>query len=331
MNSQVRYNGDVYDILGDVKLGQYQYLIIGVGSDTKFFDIAFIEKRLENDKVRYIYPNINYNFSEGMDFVHIQGQRLMDYIINEIKDKINMGELATKEVTVQKINGVIEQLETNQDIKGVFETPRMFSSEGEFEDSIKTLINYYTSKNKKAENASFEEESVLVSPETSVEKVYEDLEKTQNFGVSGIFGLAKNNDDYVVDPTNHIFEEKKNDDENIITDSLEDTKIETTPVIERTLPNLDEHLSVEDIRFLLEKKGDKMTLQQKLYWENELATRVPLNPETTQENMAKGNARVLSNGKSLLDNAAYVSISVLLYLIGSFELLLTIIMLARFL
>ena len=55
--------------------------------------------------------------------------------------------------------------------------------------------------------------------------------------------------------------------------------------------------------------------------------------------MSKGHQKTLNNGHSLLEKtsplrfnrAAYISISALLYLIGSFELLLAIILIAKYL
>ena len=324
MNSQVRYNGSVYDILESLILGEHQYLIIGTGNADKFFDIAFIEKKIENEKVRYISPSINYQSNiANENLTYMQSQALMDYVVNKITDEMNNGILSTKEETIERIKSEILKINNNVDIKGFFETERVYNNH--FKDDIDILVKLYDNNYK----IDMSDESKV-----SVEEIYDELEKTQNFGVSAIYDyeLKKNGSEYISDPTNPIMDENKKETDNFELSSVEEDETlekEQLPVIEKTLPNFDEPLTVSDIEYLLEKKGETMSLQQKIYWEGEKA-RIAEKETLPEDSIEKGKVKKLSNGKSILgENAAYIAISLLLYLIGSFELLLSIIMLAK--
>lgn len=361
MNSQVRYNGEIYDILGNVMLGNHQFLIIGAGSEHKFFDIAFIEKRVEPDKVRYILPNVNYEWnSAGMDYALIQGQGLMDHIVNGVKDAINQDKLIDKVSTQKYIADVLEVLDTNADIKGFFEDRGMAYTEVQLEESIKTLIGYYEAGISK-KNIETNTESIAISnvPEEIVDRAYADfqadLENTQNFGSTFFYDRAskeaEDTKEYVVDPTNHIFEEKDNfqrRNEEVVTvnetveDPVEETKTEevlettTETPVQKTVGNSGEsitltgELSTSDIEYILETKGSELPFQERLYLEN--LRKIRSVPSADAQTNVVNKTKTLSNGKSLMgENAAYVSISFFLYLIGSFELLLSIILLAKYL
>lgn len=328
MNGQVRYNNSVYDILGNVFLGGHQYLIIGDGTENKFIDIAFIEKRIEEEKVRYVLPNINYYWNkETMDFQFIKGQRLMDYVINKIKDEINGGTLGARDETLRYISDTINILNSNLDIKNSFEHFDSYENEEQFEASIKSLIGYYELGIKKEESSITVNSQEFIQDE-SVEQAYNDyqdeLGKTQNFGVS-LFNSINSymNSDYA-------------NDINLEKTTQEKVAIEEEQGAKKELPVREvseEPTSLEDIKYLLETRGESMPLQQKLYWEskkNELLDKST--PSNDLIGVNKGRAKTLSNGKSLLsDKAAYISISALLYIVGSFELLLSIILLAKYL
>lgn len=330
MNGQVRYNGSVYDILGNIFLGGHQYLIIGDGNENKFIDIAFIEKRIEDGKVRYILPNINYLWDkEKTDCNLVKGQRLMDYVINNIKDKINQGMLITRENTLEYIINALNVLDTNSDIKNSFENFNNYTTEEQFEASIKTLIEYYESGIKLEKDDLVVSESWDAVSQGDVDDAYQDyqdeLGKTQNFGVSLFSNINSS-----VSNTDVKTEDFENSNEEQILPKEENELKEELPA--REIP--EEPTSLEDIKYLLETRGESMPLQQKLYWEskkNEFSDRiVPNTADLVGAN--KGRAKTLSNGKSLLsDKAAYISISALLYIIGSFELLMAIILFAKYL
>ena len=85
LKRQVRYRDSIYDILKDIALGGHNYLIIGKGSEARFYGIEFVEQRIEDGKIKYISPNINFQFNNTIrDFSRLQGQSLMNYIVNEI-------------------------------------------------------------------------------------------------------------------------------------------------------------------------------------------------------------------------------------------------------
>ena len=48
---QLRYKESIYDVLKDITLGNYNYLIIGKELDGKFIDIDFVEQKLDNGKI----------------------------------------------------------------------------------------------------------------------------------------------------------------------------------------------------------------------------------------------------------------------------------------
>lgn len=329
MNGQVRYNGSVYDILGNVFLGGHQYLIIGDGSENKFIDIAFIEKRIEDEKVRYILPNISYSWdNEKTDCNLVKGQRLMDYIVNNIKDKINQGELINRQITMEYISNTLNVLDTNSDIKNSFDNFNNYSTEEQFEASIKSLIEYYESSIK-VEKDDFVEDKLNEILPGDVDDAYQDyqdeLGKTQNFGVSlfsNINPYVSNQEVTNIDSENSKLEQIQNKEETNIKEEIPVRKVPEEPT------------SLEDIKLLLETKGAGMPLQQKLYWESEINKLSDRTSPATNDpaGINKGRTKILSNGKSLLnDRAAYISISVLLYIIGSFELLLAIILFAKYL
>ena len=91
---QLRYKDSIYDVLKDITLGNYNYLIIGKELDGKFIDIDFVEQKLDNGKIRYISPSSTFEFNKDTtDFKRVQSQSLMNYIVNEIKDRINQEKL----------------------------------------------------------------------------------------------------------------------------------------------------------------------------------------------------------------------------------------------
>ena len=70
-----------------------------------------------------------------------------------------------------------------------------------------------------------------------------------------------------------------------------------------------------------------------MYLENEqrLQAKEPFNEDPQTELTAKTKTLTLKNSSMKRGNAAYISISLLLYLIGSFELLLAIILIVKYL
>ena len=91
-------------------------------------------------------------------------------------------------------------------------------------------------------------------------------------------------------------------------------------------------------------ESGKLNQQQLLYYKNrleELQRYSNLNSEGNEQEheMTRGHQKTLNNGHSLLDKtnplkfnrAAYISISALLYIIGSFELFIAIILVATYL
>lgn len=342
MNSQLRYNNDVYDILCNIVFGEYQYSIIGTGTNNKIFDIAFVEKIVENEKIRYVSPNIN---SEQLDSNKVVSYALMDHVVNNIKDCINQDILLTRDDTTGYVNNCAEVLSQDDIVNLVVIHNDVYNNDVEerirrvnsiYDDSIDKYIQRISS-------------SVLTDdePEKTVDDIYDELEKTQNFGVSIIHDyealLKENKDNYITEPTNHIYTEKSESSENVSLDEKEDKESIQVNDIQDS-QNIDSNnvsfntnadkLTVSDIKFMLEKKSDSMTLQQKLYWENELKrAESSLKQASSANDMqnARNKTYTLSNGKSLLkDNAAYVTIYFLIALIGSFELLLTIIMIVKF-
>lgn len=344
MNSQLRYNNDVYDILCNIVLGKYQYSIIGTGSDNKIFDIAFVEKIVDNEKIRYVSPNLN---NDQLDSHKVVSCALLDHVVNNIKDCINQDILLTRDDTVRYVDNCAEVL-SQEDIVNLVTMRSEVYNNDEVEERIRRVNSLYDySIDKYIKNISH---PVLTDDESekTVEDIYDELEKTQNFGVSIIHDyealLKENNGDYISEPANHIYTEKDEVTENIISDANENK--ESIEFNDNTQGSQDldsnnvsfntnaDKLTVSDIKFMLEKKSDSMTLQQKLYWENELSrAESSLKQASSANDMQNSHNKtyVLSNGKSLFkDNAAYVTIYFLIALIGSFELLLTIIMLVKF-
>ena len=344
MNSQVRYNNDVYDILCNIVFGKFQYAIIGTGSDNKIFDISFVEKVMDDGKIRYVSPDVN---REQLDYNKVVSYALLDHVVNNVKDCINQDILLTREDTVDYVNKCAEVLNQDDIVNLVNMQKGAYSTE-EVEGCIKrvnSIFDYSIDKNIKKVSPSFLTDN---ESEKTVDDIYDELEKTQNFGVSIIHDyealLKEKNDNYISEPVEHMYTEKsefsetKIIDENIEAQSTEfeedlqnNNELDSNSVSFNT--NADK-LTVSDIKFMLEKKSDSMTLQQKLYWENELSRAESSLKQTSSANdmqNVRNKTYTLSNGKSLLkDNAAYVTIYFLIALIGSFELLLTIIMLVKF-
>ena len=338
MNSQVRYNGTIYDVLKNFSFDKYQYSLIGTG-DRNFIDIIFVEKVIENEKIRYIVSsNI---VGDSKQYSKILINSLLDYIVNDIKDCINQEILLTKEDTRLYIEKCFDTLE-NEDIKVLVNNCDDILDDNMLDERLKRVIALYDSNMNKTFNKV--EFNNIEEPEKTVDDIYSELEKTQNFGISIIRDykalMEKNNGDYISEPVNHIFDkkEKELEKEDVVQEEYDDTNTfesDNQEDIEIALSNTNaSKLTIDDIKFMLEKKSDTMTLQQRLYWENEL-NRLNSVPDKIEEQMNVGNPNktyVLSNNKSLFkENAAYVSIYFLIALIGSFELLLTVIMFAKYL
>lgn len=331
---QVRYKDSIYDILKDITLGNYNYLIIGKGSDSKFYDIDFVEQRIEDGKIKYISPVSNYRFNiDSIDFSRIQGQSLMNYIVNEIKDNINQGLLTSSTDTINYIDEVAKVIDANNDIKGFFKNNSFYDSEDKLDESIKTLIGYYQQDIKDyVANNKLPMGEVVVSDDT-VEEIYSELENTQNFGVSAIYDYEnKKNEKATIDYNNRIFadistssneEEQINSNESMIFSQTEITK-----------DNIDSNINVSfkennDITTEQVDSNSNLSFQERLYLENEKRMQEKQRIDFQTNLSAKTKTLTLNNNS--LNNSAYVTISFFLYLIGSFELLLAVIMLAKFL
>lgn len=333
MNSQVRYNGTIYDVLKNFRFDKYQYSLIGTGNEN-FIDIIFVEKIVENEKIRYIVPSNNAENPKQYNKIVINS--LLDCVVDNVKDCINQDILLSKKDSLLYIEKCFEVLE-NEDIKVLLNNCEDILDNNMLEDRIKRIITTYNLHMDKVTNK-FRFNNVDDSEKT-VDDIYSELEKTQNFGISIIQDykalMEKNNDEYISEPVNHVFEKKEdvNVQENFEDETIQQNNKEEDIEIALSDTNASK-LTIEDIKFMLEKKSETMTLQQRLYWENELKRLEPVqNKSGEQVNCVNANKTyILGNNKSLFkENAAYVSIYFLIALIGSFELLLTVVMLAKYL
>lgn len=337
---QVRYKDSIYDILKDITLGERHYLIIGKGSDSKFFDIDFVEQKIDNGKVKYVSPSSSYQFnSELTDFGRIQSQALMSYIVNEIKDNINQERLRDSDDTIRYIDEIAKITDSNNDIKGFFVNNNSYNSEEELENSIKTLIGYYEKEIKgyDDDNKRLPAGEVLVSDET-VKEIYGELENTGNFGVSLISDMSRVNgskeDDYIVDPTNSIFIDNSSDiqEQSTFEPTTEKNNEKTVSngIASTEIP-VEEQLVIDNEQPIMRTNIANMSFQERLYLENEKKLHEKEQRDLQTEIDVKTKTLTLNSNSMRRHNAAYVSISLLLYLIGSFELLLSIILLVKYL
>lgn len=312
---QLRYKDSVYDILCSVKLGECTYSIIGKGTDSKFYDIDFVEQRNENGKQKYISPIVNFEFNDSLDFSRLQGHLFMNYIRNnKIMDKLSEDAEINRDETIKIINEIIKIIENSSDIKSFFENNNRYTSENQFENSIKVLIDYYNEQEKKY----YEENSInnihkssekIDIEDGSVNEVYSELDNTQNFGISLLY-------DY------NMMKKKE---------EAEHAKVlsETQPEQNNNTNNSFQKIAIDAKKEeQFEKNETSMSFQEKMFLENEKLM------ESKKVNVANdelnNKAKTLTLKQNKPSNAAYITISLLLCLIGSFELLLSIILLVRF-
>lgn len=315
---QLRYKDSVYDVLKDIKLGNYNYLIIGKEFGNKYIDIDYVEQKSEEGKIRYISPNSNVLFKDVVDFKRSQSQSLMNYIVDDIKDNINQGVLLNKSDTLNYVDIVAQTLQNSDNINGFFIGDHNYADESQYEESIRTLMNYYTYEFKNISSGDrLPSGEVLVSDE-DVEDVYNKLEDTQNFGVSLIDAITReqNPDEYMIDPTDNTFKETNSIFES--TSDSEDMSLENSdePSIKNDGENID---------------NATLSFQERLYLENERRMNSNESMPDLQDNLSNKTKKLtLYNNHSRGNNAAYITISLLLYVVGSFELFVAIVLLAKF-
>ena len=343
---QLRYKDSIYDVLKDITLGNYNYLIIGKELDGKFIDIDFVEQKLDNGKIRYISPSSTFVFNKDTtDFKRVQSQFLMNYIVNEIKDRINQEKLINETDTLNYIDNISKTIESSTDINGFFANDNKYENESQLEESIKTLIGYYFNEIKDYSDLNKLPTGEVLVPEEDVKEIYNKLEDTQNFGVSLIHdAIAKeeNSEDYIVDPTNN----------SVSNDMLSENSIfkpMSTDFTERDLTNVKLQSDISNDNFnavattqtqstqLTETNSDatnnrNLSFQERLYLENEKKMHEQNVSEDLQNSLnAKTKTLTLKNNYGKMNNAAYITISWLLYIIGSFELFVAIFLMAKFL
>lgn len=343
---QLRYKDSIYDVLKDITLGNYNYLIIGKELDGKFIDIDFVEQKLDNGKIRYISPSSTFVFNKDTtDFKRVQSQSLMNYIVNEIKDRINQEKLINETDTLNYIDNISKTIESSTDINGFFANDNKYENESQLEESIKTLIGYYFNEIKDYSDLNKLPTGEVLVPEEDVKEIYNKLEDTQNFGVSLIHdAIAKeeNSEDYIVDPTNNSVSNDMLSENSIFKPMSTDfTEQDLTDVKLQSDFSNDNSNSVATTQpqstQLTETNSDatnnrNLSFQERLYLENEKKMHEQNVSEDLQNSLnAKTKTLTLKNNYGKMNNAAYITISWLLYIIGSFELFVAIFLMAKFL
>lgn len=342
---QLRYKDSIYDVLKDITLGNYNYLIIGKELDGKFIDIDFVEQKLDNGKIRYISPSSTFVFNKDTtDFKRVQSQSLMNYIVNEIKDRINQEKLINETDTLNYIDNISKTIESSTDINGFFANDNKYENESQLEESIKTLIGYYFNEIKDYSDLNKLPTGEVLVPEEDVKEIYNKLEDTQNFGVSLIHdAIAKeeNSEDYIVDPTNNSVSNDMLSENSIFKPMSTDfTEQDLTDIkLQSDLSN-DNSNAVATTQpqstQLTETNSDatnnrNLSFQERLYLENEKKMHEQNVSEDLQNSLnAKTKTLTLKNNYGKMNNAAYITISWLLYIIGSFELFIAIFLMAKF-
>lgn len=342
---QLRYKDSIYDVLKDITLGNYNYLIIGKELDEKFIDIDFVEQKLDNGKIRYISPSSTFVFNKDTtDFKRVQSQSLMNYIVNEIKDRINQEKLINEKDTLNYIDNISKTIESSTDINGFFANDNKYENESQLEESIKTLIGYYFNEIKDYSDLNKLPTGEVLVPEEDVKEIYNKLEDTQNFGVSLIHdAIAKeeNSEDYIVDPTNNSVSNDMLSENSIFKPMSTDfTEQDLTDVKLQSDFSNDNSNSVATTQTqstqLIETNSDatnnrNLSFQERLYLENEKKMHEQNVSEDLQNSLnAKTKTLTLKNNYGKMNNAAYITISWLLYIIGSFELFIAIFLMAKF-
>ena len=342
---QLRYKDSIYDVLKDITLGNYNYLIIGKELDGKFIDIDFVEQKLDNGKIRYISPSSTFEFNKDTtDFKRVQSQFLMNYIVNEIKDRINQEKLINETDTLNYIDNISKTIESSTDINGFFANDNKYENESQLEESIKTLIGYYFNEIKDYSDLNKLPTGEVLVPEEDVKEIYDKLEDTQNFGVSLIHdAIAKeeNSEDYIVDPTNNSVSNDMLSENSIFKPMSTDfTEQDLTDVKLQSDFSNDNSNSVATTQTqstqLTETNSDatnnrNLSFQERLYLENEKKMHEQNVSEDLQNSLnAKTKTLTLKNNYGKMNNAAYITISWLLYIIGSFELFIVIFLMAKF-
>ncbi len=342
---QLRYKDSIYDVLKDITLGNYNYLIIGKELDGKFIDIDFVEQKLDNGKIRYISPSSTFVFNKDTtDFKRVQSQSLMNYIVNEIKDRINQEKLINETDTLNYIDNISKTIESSTDINGFFANDNKYENESQLEESIKTLIGYYFNEIKDYSDLNKLPTGEVLVPEEDVKEIYNKLEDTQNFGVSLIHdAIAKeeNSEDYIVDPTNNSVSNDMLSENSIFKPMSTDfTEQDLTDVKLQSDFSNDNSNSVATTQTqstqLTETNSDatnnrNLSFQERLYLENEKKMHEQNVSEDLQNSLnAKTKTLTLKNNYGKMNNAAYITISWLLYIIGSFELFIAIFLMAKF-
>lgn len=343
---QLRYKESIYDVLKDITLGNYNYLIIGKELDGKFIDIDFVEQKLDNGKIRYISPSSTFEFNKDTtDFKRVQSQSLMNYIVNEIKDRINQEKLISETDTLNYIDNISKTIESSTDINGFFANDNKYENESQLEESTKTLIGYYFYEMKDYSDLSKLPTGEVLVPEEDVKEIYDKLEDTQNFGVSLIHdAIAKeeNTEDYIVDPTNNSVSNDMLSENSIFKPMSTDfTEQDLTDVKLQSDFYNDNSNAVATTQTrstqLTETNSDatnnrNLSFQERLYLENEKKMHEQNVSEDLQNSLnAKTKTLTLKNNYGRMNNAAYITISWLLYIIGSFELFIVIFLMAKFL
>lgn len=342
---QLRYKDSIYDVLKDITLGNYNYLIIGKELDGKFIDIDFVEQKLDNGKIRYISPSSTFVFNKDTtDFKRVQSQSLMNYIVNEIKDRINQEKLINETDTLNYIDNISKTIESSTDINGFFANDNKYENESQLEESIKTLIGYYFNEIKDYSDLNKLPTGEVLVPEEDVKEIYNKLEDTQNFGVSLIHdAIAKegNSEDYIVDPTNNSVSNDMLSENSIFkpmsTDFTEQdlTDVKLQPDLSNDNSNAVATTQPQSTQ-LTETNSDatnnrNLSFQERLYLENEKKMHEQNVSEDLQNSLnAKTKTLTLKNNYGKMNNAAYITISWLLYIIGSFELFIAIFLMAKF-
>lgn len=144
MSNRINLNGEIYEIIEIIKMGNHSYPVIKKGDD-----ITYLEQLQSNDKISYVLPSKDFSLqgNQGKSLEHLNQNILMNHIIETLKSDIRSGKYESKEDLIKRIKEIQQFIDTDYQIKGFLKGDIEGLTLESFQSNLKGMLDYFDEYN----------------------------------------------------------------------------------------------------------------------------------------------------------------------------------------
>lgn len=145
MSGKVNLNGEIYEIIEIVNIGNYSYPIIKKGDD-----LGYLELIKKDDKIAYFLPNedLSIEANQGKSLEHLNQNVLMNQFIEILRTEIKNGKYQSKEELIKRIKEIQQFISTDEKIQHFLKGSDCDMTLESFEKNLKGMLEYFDEYNK---------------------------------------------------------------------------------------------------------------------------------------------------------------------------------------